>query len=433
MKFNWRLAAFTTVLAFGGLRAANAQTPTYTISDSSVRYASTAYYGDEVAPAVSDCTDGGCESSCESACGDECGPWKLFELNDRCGRPLNVGGWISGGITLPGRNVATTAPIAFVNPSDEMLLNQAWAYLERDADTGGCGLDFGYRVDYVFGADGPDTQAFGDRGWDFGWNTNANYGSAIPQLYGEIAYNNLSVKIGHFFTIIGYEVVPVTGNFFYSHAYTMNYGEPFTHTGALGEYALNDNVTLYSGYTMGWDSGFENFLDAHTFLGGVSISLSDVSSIAYMTNWGQFGDGTAKGLAAGNAGNIYMHSIVYQRSLSDKLDYVFQTDYGTNTGANGPGNEWYGANNYLFYTLNDCWKLGARYEIFRDQAGAGQGGRVGNGVEEYTAGTLGVNYTPNKNLTIRPETRWDWVDRNSGAFGGNNSLFTFGVDAIFTF
>ena len=407
MKLNWRLAVFTTILAFAGFRTASAQTPAYTISDSSVRYASASYYGDEAAPAVSDCTSGcddGCESSCESACGDECGPWKLFELNDTCGRRLNVGGWLNGGITTASRNVATTAPIAFPNPVDEFLGNQAWLYMEREAITDGYGTDWGFRADYLYGADGPDTQAFGDRGWDFGWNTNANYGSAIPQLYGEVAINNLSVKVGRFFTPIGYEVVPATGNFFYSHAYTQNYGEPFTHTGALGEYAVNEHVTAFAGYTMGWDSGFENFLNAHTFLGGVRVSLSDVSSIAYMANTGQFGDGTAKALVAGNAGNIYMQSIVYTRSLSDNLDYVFQTDYGTNTGANGPGNEWYGANNYLFYSLNDWWKVGARYEIFRDQAGAGQAGRVGNGVEEYQAGSFGLNWMPNKTGPIGDTT-----------------------------
>ena len=437
MKVNWRLTVFTTVLALSGFRTAGAQAPTYTISDSSVRYASASYYGEgeegAAAPsAATGCDDNGCDSvACDDACGggEECGPWKLFSLTDRCGREINVGGWISGGITLPGRNLPNTAPIAFVNPTEEVLLNQAWVYAERDAVTEGCGFDWGYRVDYVFGADGPDTQAFGDQGWDFGWNTNANYGSAIPQIYGEVAYNNFSMKLGRFFTTIGYEVVPVTGNFFYSHAYTMNYGEPFTHTGGLAEYALNDNVTLLGGYTFGWDSGWENRLDAHTFLGGMTVSLSDNASIAYMTNWGAFGDGT-DGLANGN---IYTHSIVFQMSVTERVDYVFQTDYGTNTGVGGTGNEWYGANNYVFYTLNDKWKAGARYEIFRDQAGAGQGGRVGNGVEEYQAATLGLNYLPHKNVTIRPEMRWDWVENGSGAFGGNNSLYTFGIDAIFTF
>ena len=57
----------------------------------------------------------------------------------------------------------------------------------------------------------------------------------MPQAYAEVGYNDLTVKVGHFYTIIGYEVVPAPDNFFYSHAYTMQYGEPFTHTGMLGD------------------------------------------------------------------------------------------------------------------------------------------------------------------------------------------------------
>ena len=51
-------------------------------------------------------------------------------------------------------------------------------------------------------------------------------------------YNDWKIKLGHFYTPIGYEVVPANGNFFYTHAYTMQYGEPFTHTGVLGPVRL---------------------------------------------------------------------------------------------------------------------------------------------------------------------------------------------------
>ena len=40
------------------------------------------------------------------------------------------------------------------------------------------------------------------------------YGFALPQVYGEVAMGDLSVKMGHFFTIIGYEVVTAPDNFF---------------------------------------------------------------------------------------------------------------------------------------------------------------------------------------------------------------------------
>ena len=78
----------------------------------------------------------------------------------------------------------------------------------------------------------------------------------MPQIYGEVAYNDVKVKIGHFYTPIGYEVVQATGNFFYSHSYSHTFGEPFTHTGALAAWAPNEKVTWYSGWVDGWDEGF---------------------------------------------------------------------------------------------------------------------------------------------------------------------------------
>ena len=131
MKVNWRSAVFSTVLAFAGYQPAQAQTPSYNISDSAVQYTSTAYLGDDCAvDPVADCTDDGCTSL-----GSSCEPWKLFDVNYGC-RKVDVGDWISGGVTVADHNVADTAPMPFVNPVDEVLLNQAWIYAERAADTG---------------------------------------------------------------------------------------------------------------------------------------------------------------------------------------------------------------------------------------------------------------------------------------------------------
>ncbi len=56
------------------------------------------------------------------------------------------------------------------------------------------------------------------------------------------ATTTCGLKVGHFYTIIGYEVVTAPDNFFYTHAYTMQYGEPFTHTGVLATYNANDQL-----------------------------------------------------------------------------------------------------------------------------------------------------------------------------------------------
>jgi len=352
-----------------------------------------------------------------------------------------AGGWLNGGImTNFTNNDVRNDPVPFSNPAGEFLGNQAWAYFGKEADNGGHGWAWGARVDFVYGADGPDTQSFGDGGWDFGWNSGGEYGSAIPQIYGEIAYNDLSVKIGHFYTILGYEVVQAPQNFFYSHSYAMSYGEPFTHTGMLAEYAYDDCTTLWGGFTFGWDSGFDNVNDAYTYLGGARRQLSDNVTATYAFTFGDYGNGIGP---AGNQGDIYSHSLVLDVQLTDRVNYVFVHDLGVNYALGGPaGNaEWYGISNYLFYTINECWKAGVRLEWFDDADGL-RIATVNDGLNDlhYWGATVGLNWTPRENIIIRPEFRFDWASSHSDmdfndVFVNNtkNNLELFAIDFIWTF
>ena len=76
-------------------------------------------------------------------------------------------------------------------------------------------------------------------------------------------------------------------------------------------------------------------------------------------------------------------------------------------------------NQYLFYTINDCWAAGGRFEWYQNE---GIYTDIGQQSDIYAL-TLGVNYSPNANLTFRPEVRWDWVDNNTAALaaGGPGS------------
>ena len=256
---------------------------------------------------VSGCDLGSCDDACDSAggCGSGCG---LFsdEAWTLCEEP--IAGFTFGGWTQLGYHTYNNT--LFNRFGDNVNLQQAWLYAERVAD-GSKGLDFGARIDYVYGTDAQFTQAFGvlNNSWDNSWD-NGIYGHALPQVYGEVAYGDLSVKIGHFFTLIGYEVVGATGNFFYSHSYTMFNSEPFTHTGAVATYKVGDRLTTYGGYVMGWDSGFEDNGDA--FLGGYSYDLSDNMNLTQQMVAGRFGE-----YALNEVG--YMVSTVLSTTLSDSM------------------------------------------------------------------------------------------------------------------
>ncbi|WP_437202126.1 outer membrane beta-barrel protein [Planctomicrobium sp. SH664] len=329
----------------------------------------------------------------------------------------DLGGWFSAGFTTANDGVFWTYP-------HHLQLNQMNLYAEKVAD-GSNGVGFGGRVDLMYGTDAPNTQSFGNpagtfdylNGWDHGV-----YGWAMPQLYGEVAYGDLSVKVGHFYTLLGYQVVPATGNFFYSIPYTFNFSEAFTHTGALATYKANDKLTLYGGWTLGWDTGFEQLNGGSSFLGGASYAVTDDLAVTYICTFGNLGW----------IGEGYTHSIVADYVINDKWEYVFQSD--VNSVGNSPNsidNEHYdtvGVNQYLFYTFNDWAKAGARVEWWKAD---------GDSLYEMA---YGVNFMPIANLRIRPEVRYNWapggVPYVTSAVAPPSvyqNQFIFGMDAIYTF
>ena len=215
---------------------------------------------------------GGCDSAGGCGLAGGCGDcdlgdqWSLFG-DDCC---VSAGGWVQLGYHSKGNSLFNSRP-------DELQLHQGWLFLEKAAD-GSNGLGLGYRFDAMYGTDSQDTQAFGaDRGWDNSFDNGADYGFALPQAYVEAAFGNTTIKVGHFYTIIGWEVVTAPDNFFYSHAYTMYNSEPFTHTGVLASTSLSDDLTVWTGYTLGWDSGFND--NGDSFLGGFSATLTDKLSV----------------------------------------------------------------------------------------------------------------------------------------------------------
>jgi hypothetical protein len=381
--------------------------------------------------------DGGCGGGCGSGgllglglLGGDCclgEPWKLIS-EPICG--INIGGWTSVGYHSHAN------PNSFNNYDGRVQLGQQWFFAEKVAD-GSEGLGFGGRIDYVYGTDAPDTQAFGipNNHWDNSWDNGTpgvgglspGYGHALPQVYGEVAMGDLSVKVGHFFTIVGNEVVQATGNFFYSRQFTFYNAEPFTHTGALSTYNLDDCTQLYNGYVMGWDSGFEDNGDA--YIGGIKRKVSDNLSLLYTTVLGRFGDGNP---AVGERGGV--HNFIMTANLTDNLTYINQTDYlYTNNAGGVTQRNTYGNINYLIYKVNDCLSVGQRFEWF-NISGLGIGNNVPRQNDDVYNYTVGLNYKLNSNLMVRPETRWVF-DKQRVGFNERNesSQASFGGDILFTF
>ncbi|MBM4202267.1 MAG: hypothetical protein FJ189_13420, partial [Gammaproteobacteria bacterium] len=165
-------------------------------------------------------------------------------------RRLSLGGWVNAGITVndlsPSNNF--NGPVTFGSRNGEPMLNQLYLYLQRPVQVQGETWDFGGRADFLYGTDAIYTQTYGSPfgTWDYYLARGCNaqnedcsirfYSAAVPQAYLSVSApigNGLQIRLGHFYTPFGYEAVMAPDNFFYSHAYTMQYGEPFTHTGVL--------------------------------------------------------------------------------------------------------------------------------------------------------------------------------------------------------
>ncbi len=334
---------------------------------------------------------------------------------DECKPRVRMGGWVSAGHHNKNTPLSNTYgdELAFNDVPGKVHVHQAWLWAERAVDTSKCDFDWGFRADLMYGTDANTTQAYGNppqaraEGWDNQWD-NGVYGWAFPQAYGVLAYQDLTVKIGHFYTTIGYEVVQATGNFFYSHSLTFYNSEPFTHTGALADYKVNDKLTATFGWTAGWDTGFAQFDDGSNFLGGFTYQISDDAKFVYMNTLGDFGRRGTHG---------YMQSVVFDWNINDNWEYVFQSDIlriqDAPYGAGHLGDDAESVLNYLFYKYNDCWKFGVRTEWWQT-----------NGTS-YHEVTYGVNYRPSANLVIRPEYRNNW----SPATDLRRDVFA--VDAVF--
>jgi hypothetical protein len=322
------------------------------------------------------------------------------------GSNLKFGGWIQTG--FHSNNTAL-----FNNRPDQVNLQQLWFYAQREAAREYY-WDWGFRVDLMYGTDASKTQSFGNPAgtWDFQNGLDfGGYGWAIPQAYAELANEKWSVKLGHFYTLVGYEVVTAPDNFFYSHAYTMFNSEPFTHTGALASYEASDSLTLHSGWTLGWDTGFNQLNGGSSFLGGFSKSLSDELTFTYISTAGNFG----------LRGNGYSHSMVFDNQLTEKLNYVFQSDL-VSTDSTGNNNNEVGINQYLLYTISDRLKAGTRVEWWKSD--------IGGSTQSTYAVTGGFNITPSEKLIVRPEVRYNW---GADLVGADMETPIFGIDAIIVF
>ena len=387
------------------------------------------------APAYAGCDggNGGCNTGCDCSCGWD-GGWlncwpcgcqleclgnahKLWE--PCCENSKWVGaGWLAQSYTWnPYRPVDRfNGPVTWTDRSNEYQMNELYYYFGRIANNEGCGADWGFRTDMLYGTNYRwDTSA----GFESHWGNGQFYGLAVPQLYGQLQYNAWDLKVGRFISPVGYYTVGTANNFFPVIPYTYQYGEPFTHTGAWLTNKISDQLTVGGALTHGWDDT-DNTGNPHAGgLATMTYTIDQNRSFAYVGVFGNEPNLSGVNPYAFNGTGYtarYFQTLVYTHKFTDDVMGVLQSDYGTQHDAIIPGQRamWYGLNGYLYWNMTCRLQWGANAEWFRDDGGF----RVGQVLPSFGS--------PNaRGLARGPSFQ-------SPGFNGSFYRFTFGPRYYFT-
>ncbi|MFO0869412.1 MAG: outer membrane beta-barrel protein [Pirellulales bacterium] len=379
------------------------------------------------------------EEACASEC--DCGPccypladlgeaWKIFDGCFFQERSINAGGWLAQSFTWNpySPNDRFNGPMTWTDRSNEYQMNEFYFYFGKAANTEGCGWDFGYRADLLYGSNYRWTTA-GGLETNFGMNGDF-YGLALPQFYAEIAHDDITVKLGHFLSPVGYFAVGTANNFFPVLPYTFQYGEPFTHTGALATWKVNDKITWGNGFTRGWDNFDSTGNPNLGYLGTLTYTRDNGDTLAWVGTYGREPNLTGANFNPQRGvgfSSRYLQTLVYTKKFDEDTTWILQSDFGNQGEANlrnGGDARWYGINTYLLWNQTCRLQWGANFEWFRDEGGA----RVGAALPSFgspnargypqAAGfdgsfyavTVGPKYFFTPNMYTRAAFRADWYD-----------------------
>ncbi len=393
-------------------------------------------------------------SACSSVCCAPCTSALAWNGSD-C---INAYGLIDQGFTYNSRLPRDKQNLGrlFDDRANEYRFNQAVIGFERCVDHDSCQLDWGFKAEFMYGADARFTHSLG-----FMDNITRNDAQPeINELYAIVhlpglTQRGMDLKIGQFIPEMGAERIFASDNPLYSHSYIFNSALLFHYTGAHLDVHVTPQLDVHAAVVTGVNTGtFDDNNNAASWNFGFNWKSQDERfCLAGAMHTGPE-NASANELIFGirrRARNIY--SLTATAALSDNLTAI--TDFNLNQD-HGFHVEAYGVAQYFIYKVNCRTSLVMRLEIFRDDDGFYIGqyaanddlinlerGRVENidprtvsgGAATYTSLTVGVNQKLHDNLLIRPEIRWDWSSGGTAPFidSTRNNQFTIGIDAIWKF
>jgi hypothetical protein len=399
----------------------------------------------------------------EEAAGEKPEPTLLMKWLDMEDSQVKVYGWLENSFTGNMNGRPKNGQNFGVNPNslaNQWMGNQYYFIIEKPIEQNDQ-INFGFRSDNLFGNDWTFNHG---RGY-FDTITRADgFGGYSPaQYYGEVhlpflTERGVDVKVGRWYSILGYEQVPAISRPVLSVPYMFNYGQPFTHLGVLTTTHVTDRLNWYNGTVNGWDRGWDARYEMG-YIGGINYAFNDdKTNLAVSYVWGpdQFpsfippgqnvqptGTPVTPPQFAGVSNTYYSHAYrnlfttVITHKWSDKLTQVVETDQGWEQAVpfvNGQLRRqdvgWYSIGNWFLYQFHGKLTGVLRSEVFWDRSGVRTGTSGGVFYEE----TLGLIFKPKSWLWWRGEARYDWAQFVSPYNDGTrNSQLTLATDIIFLF
>lgn len=226
----------------------------------------------------------------------------------------------------------------------------------------------------------------------------------IQQAYAELTApvgKGLTFKIGHFATLMGYEVIESAYNLNTSRSILFGFAIPFTHTGLLMTYPFTDNFSMTLGVVNGWDLIGENN-KGKTIMGQMTYKPIDTLTLSLQGTFGpeQAGsDGNLRGL------------IDFTGTWTPNEHWLVGVNYdlGKEEGVGGSGLvNWQGAALYVHYKPISWYGITLRGEFMQDD-----GSRLALGANATVGeGTLTNHFYLGDGWETRLEVRHDQADRS---------------------
>ena len=407
--------------------------------------------------------------------------------------PTGLGKWLSDahiqayGWVDVGGNISTNhvsggnSPAAYDYNPNTAQLDQAVLYVERTPDTVQTDhVDWGFRISAIYGENYRYTTSYGVASYQL-LKYNKNYGYDFPMVYGELyvpqIMDGLLIRIGRFISLPDIEAQLAPNYYMYTHSLTYT-NDNYTNTGIQTTLAVNKNVFLQFGLSVGSDTALSNagaklvnllpgnpLYPGATFLKDPGAKLSYTGCARFQSNTGKdniyfCADAFNNGVYGYNnlqwLGLTYYHKFndkwhiswegyyIHENNVPNLNDATVYGQYGTVAQiiANGgtpfsPNNIPFNAPNaaqckstttltcsspvystvfYLNYSPNFLNNFSLRGEIMDDQVGQ----RTGTPNRYFESG-IGWQHWLSPQIELRPEVTY-YHAFDHAAFNGNSNL-----------